>query len=426
MFKTFFLKFYLCLFSVIVASLVVLTSCGLNEQSNTDSEKKWVGTWATAPQLVEPGNMPPAPGLNNNSLRQVVRVSIGGNSIRVKFSNEFSSSPVTMKSVQIAVSTGGHTINVATNKNLKFNGNPEVTMNAWMAVISDPIGFSLEPRMDVAITIYYGETSATVTGHPGSRTTSYVLSGNTTSNVNFSGAVQTDHWYNINRIDVLATSPAACVAILGNSITDGRGSITNQQNRWPDIFSESLLKNTETNHIGVLNMGIGGNAVLAGGLGPTGISRYERDILNQPGIKWAVIYHGVNDIGGVNTAQAATTKANDLIAAYKQMIIYAHQQGIRVFGGTILPFNGNSYYNVHSDLCRNDVNDWIRNSEWFDGVIDFDVVMRNPDDISRLISSYQNDGLHPDAAGYKKMGESVDVNLFIGFDPDFTIPEIGI
>ncbi|HEX7583279.1 MAG TPA: SGNH/GDSL hydrolase family protein, partial [Prolixibacteraceae bacterium] len=140
-----------------------------------------MGTWSTAPQLVETGNMPPSPGLTNNSLRQVVRVSIGGDTLRVKFSNEFSASPVTMKSIQIAVSTGGSAIDVSTNKKLKFNGNPEVTMNAGMAVISDPIAFRLTPRMDVAITIYYGQTSATITGHPGSRTTSYILAGNTTT-----------------------------------------------------------------------------------------------------------------------------------------------------------------------------------------------------------------------------------------------------
>ena len=168
-------------FSVILASCMVLSSWTLFGQSNGDSTKKWVGTWATAPQLVEPNNMPPSPGLTNNSLRQVVRVSIGGDTLRVKFSNEFSTSAVTMKSVQIARSTGGSTIDVSTNRELKFNGNSEIIMNAGAAVTSDPIAFNLTPRMDVAITIYYGQTSASVTGHPGSRTTSYILSGNTTT-----------------------------------------------------------------------------------------------------------------------------------------------------------------------------------------------------------------------------------------------------
>lgn len=378
-----------------------------------DTTKKWVGTWSTAPQLVEPGNMPPPPGLTNNSLRQVVRVSIRGDTLRLKFSNEFSTSAVTMNSVQIAVSTGGNTINLSTNKELKFSGISQITMNAGVAVTSDPIAFNLTPRMDVAITIYFGQTSATVTGHPGSRTTSYILAGNTTTT--------TDHWYIINTIDVLAPATAAAVAILGNSITDGRGSITNLQNRWPDVFSEALLKDSSTQYVGVLNQGIGGNAVLSGGLGPTGVNRFDRDILNQSGVRWAVVFEGVNDIGGVRTAGAATTIANNLIAAYTQMIAKAHAKNIRIYGGTIMPFNGNGYHNQYSEQCRNTVNQWIRTKGNFDACIDFDKVMRNPLDTTRLVSSYQNDGLHPDAAGYKTMGESIDLNLFTGADTVFQV-----
>jgi lysophospholipase L1-like esterase len=381
--------------------------------------KRWVGTWSTAPQLVETGNMPPSPGLTNNSLRQVIRVSIGGDTLRVRFSNEFSTSAVTMKSVQIAASTGGSTISVTTNRELKFGGSSEVTMNAGAAVTSDPVAFALKPRMDVAITIYYGQTSTTVTGHPGSRTTSYIIAGNTTTTTDFTGAVTTDHWYTINTIDVLTSSTAACVAILGNSITDGRGSTTNMQNRWPDVFSESLLKDSTTLQVGVLNQGIGGNCVLAGGLGPTGVSRFDRDIVNQQGVRWAIVFEGVNDIGGVASPTAATTIANSLIAAYKQMVLKAHAKNIRIFGATIMPFKGNGYYNQYSELCRNTVNQWIRARGNFDGCIDFDMIMRSPLDTARIVSSYQNDGLHPDPAGHKTMGESVDLTLFAGADTTF-------
>jgi lysophospholipase L1-like esterase len=373
---------------------------------------KWVGTWSTAPQLVEPGNMPPSPGLTNNSLRQVVRVSIGGDSLRIKFSNEFSTSPVTMKSVQIAISTGGSAIEVSTNKELTFNGYPEVTMNPGVAVTSDPISFHLETRKDLAITIYFGQTSASVTGHPGSRTTSYILAGNSTSTIDFSNSVKTDHWYIINGIDVQAPSTAAAVAIIGNSITDGRGSTTNMQNRWPDILSERLLNNPGTQQVGVLNLGVGGNCVLMDCLGPSAVSRFERDILNQQGVQWAIIFEGVNDIGGVKSAAAATTVANNLIAAYTQMINSAHGKNISVYGATIMPFKGNSYYNTYSELCRNNVNDWIRTSGHYDAVIDFDKVMRNTQDTLKLTTSYQNDGLHPDSAGHRTMGKAIDLKLF--------------
>ena len=330
-----------------------------------------------------------------------------------------------MKSVQIAASTGGNTINVSTSKELRFSGGSEVTMNAGVAVTSDPIAFKLTPRMDIAITIYFGQTSSTVTGHPGSRTTSYIIVGNTTATTDFTGAVTTDHWYNINAIDVLAPSTAACVAILGNSITDGRGSTTNMQNRWPDVFSEALLGDTSTQHVGVLNQGIGGNCVLSGGLGPTGVSRYDRDILNQSGVRWAVVFEGVNDIGGVSSATGATATANNLIAAYKQMIAKAHTRNIRIYGATIMPFKGNSYFNQFSEACRNTVNQWIRTKGNYDGYIDFDKVMRNPLDTTRLVSSYQNDGLHPDSTGHKTMGESIGLHLFAGADTVFQ-PTTGV
>jgi lysophospholipase L1-like esterase len=407
--------------TILVCAVVLLTGdcfslCYGQQAGTSDGAQKWVGTWSTAPQLVEPGNMPPAPGLANNSLRQVIRVSIGGDTLRTRFSNEFSASAVTMNSVHIAVSTGGSTIDVSTDRELKFNGNAGVTMSAGAAVTSDPLAFHLTPRMDVAITIYYGQTSATVTGHPGSRTTSYIIAGNTTTAIDFTGGVTTDHWYTINAIDVLAPSTAACVAILGNSITDGRGSTTNLQNRWPDVFSESLLKDSSTQHVGVLNQGIGGNCVLSGGLGPTAVSRYDRDILSQSGVRWAIVFEGVNDIGGVYSATAATTTVNNLIAAYQQMIVKAHAKNMRIYGATITPFKGNSYYNQYSESCRETVNQWIRTEGNFDACIDFDKVMRNPLDTLSLVSTYQNDGLHPDAAAYKRMGESIDPNLFAVID----------
>jgi lysophospholipase L1-like esterase len=296
----------------------------------------------------------------------------------MRLSNEFSTNPVTVHAVHIAVSKGGSTIDTSTDRLLYFDGKAEITVAPGTAITSDPFQFALQPRTDVAITMFFGNTSSDVTGHPGSRTTSYLLVGNEVSRADFSGAVTTDHWYNINAIDVLASSTAACVAILGNSITDGRGSTTNLQNRWPDAFSESLLKDSSTQHVGVLNLGIGGNCVLSGGLGPTGVSRFDRDILGQRGLRWAIVFEGVNDIGGVNSAATATTTANNLIAAYKQMIAKAHSNQIMIYGGTIMPFNGNSYYNQYSELCRNTVNEWIRTMGNYDGCIDFDKAMRNP------------------------------------------------
>ena len=391
---------------------VLLCSFSLPGYAKSDLSKIWVGTWSTAPQLVEPGNMPPTPGLNDNTLRQVVRVSIGGDSLRIRFSNLFSNGNVTMKAVKIAVSTGGSTIDASTMKELKFNGMTDITMNPGVTITSDPIPFNLKPRMDIAITIYFGQTSSNITGHPGSRTTSWLLAGDKTSAGDFAGSVPTDHWYFINGIDVKAPESANAIAILGNSITDGRGSDTNKQNRWTDILSERLLKNPGTSQVAVLNLGIGGNCVFSGGLGPTGVSRYERDILHQAGVRFAVVFIGVNDIGRVRSAADATATANNLISAFKLWIKNAHAKNIKIYGATITPFHGNSYYNQYSDLCRNKVNTWIRSKGNYDGLIDFDRSLRSISDTTRLVSTYQNDGLHPTAKEYVKMGQSVDLKLF--------------
>lgn len=403
---------------LIVGVLVMLNLAGFASGGRVEAKKGgakvWVGTWSTAPQLVEPNNQPPAPGLTNNTLRQIVCVSIGGERVRLRFSNEFSKSPVTMKSVQIAVSKGGSMIEKATVKELKFNGKTEVMMAPGKAITSDPVAFRLEPRMEVAITIGFGSTAPDITGHPGSRTTSYLLAGSHPSgDADFSNAVQTDHWYAINGMDVETPKAGAAIAILGNSITDGRGSGTNKQNRWPDILALRLQKNQPTRDIGVLNLGIGGNCVLRGGLGPTGISRFDRDILGQHGVRWVIILEGVNDIGGTKDRAAASQVARDLIAAYDQMISKAHARGLKVFGGTITPIKNSFYYTEYREEARRRVNEWIRTSGHFDGVIDFDKAVRNPADPLVILPKAQSgDYLHPNEEGYRIMGEAIDLSLF--------------
>ncbi|MGE9313122.1 SGNH/GDSL hydrolase family protein [Niabella sp. CJ426] len=402
-----------------VAVLLVWTllgSCsGSRQQSTTKTVHtgKWVGTWATAPQLVEPNNMPPAPGLTNNTIRQVVRVSIGGERLRLRFSNAFSKEPVTMKAVAVAVAREGSVIDPSTQQILKFNGRETVTMSPSGEVYSDPLNFTLTPGSTLAITIYCGNTSPSTTGHPGSRTTSYILAGNQIGSVDFAGAVATDHWYVINSIEVIADAGAFAIAALGNSITDGRGSGTNKQNRWTDILSQRLLTNRDTKNIGVLNLGIGGNCVLRGGLGPTALSRFDRDILSQSSVKWLLILEGINDIGGIRNAESAPKVARELIEAYSLMADKAHARGIKVYGCTILPFEKSFYDTPFRQQARDTVNEWIRTTDKFDAVIDFDKIICNPGDIKKISPDWHDgDWLHPNQAGYKKMGESIDLNLF--------------
>ena len=401
-------------FLTLLISSLLFSGFTTPEPGKTAAAENWVGTWGTAPQLVEPNNMPPEPGLTNNTIRQIVCVSIGGETLRLRFTNEFSKEPVTMKAVQIAVSKGGAEIDESTVTEIKFNGKPDVTMEPGVSITSDPFEFDLDPRMEVAITIAFGETSPSVSGHPGSRTTSYILSGNQTApSTDFSDAVKTDHWYVINGIDVVAPKKAAAVAILGNSITDGRGSGTNKQNRWPDELAKRLIANKKTKNIGVLNMGIGGNCVLRGGLGPTALDRFKRDILNQHGVKWLIILEGVNDLGGTRNKEMADRVADGLIDAYGKMIDDAHAQGIKVYGATITQIKESFYYADYREEARKKVNDWIRNSGRFDAVIDFSKVMEDPNNPDVILeSAHDGDHLHPNELGYQMLGGAVDLKLF--------------
>jgi len=397
---------------------LLVVGCKSNQGVVSGIEKKtaenWVGTWATAQMLVEPNNMPPAPGLTDNTLRQIIRVSIGGERIRLRFSNIFSDKPTVLKSVSIANVVEGAVIDGKSQKTLSFNGNAAITMNPEQQVFSDPLDYKLQTGQLLAITIHYGETSQKTSGHPGSRTTSYILEGDNLHNTTFAGAIKTDHWYSIMGVDVIAPKKSATIVCLGNSITDGRGSGTNKQNRWTDILSARLLANKSTANIGVLNLGIGGNCVIRGGLGPTALNRFDRDVLSQAGTKWLVLLEGINDIGGIKRAEDAHARAQELIDAYKVMIDKAHAKGIKVYGCTILPFEKSFYDVPYRQEARDIVNAWIRNkTSGFDAVIDFDTAMvSEPGSKTILSNMHDNDFLHPNELGYKRMGDVIDIELF--------------
>lgn len=398
--------------------LLFLVGCKPNHAITKTNEKSkteyWVGSWATAQMLVEPNNMPPAPGLTDNTLRQIIRVSIGGKRMRMRFSNIFSDEVTVLKSVSVANVIEGEKIDPKTQKNLSFDGKAGVTMNPKQEVFSDSFDFALQPGQLLAITIHYGATSQKTSGHPGSRTTSYILKGDNLNNVDFEGAIKTDHWYTIMGLDVLATKNSGTIVCLGNSITDGRGSGTNKQNRWTDILSNRLLANKETENIGVLNLGIGGNNVIWGGLGPTALDRFDRDVLHQEGVKWLVLLEGINDIGGLKQAEDAPAKAQQLIDAYKVMIDKSHARGIKVYGCTILPFAKSFYDAPFKQEARDIVNEFIRSkNSGFDAIIDFDKIMvSEPSSKTILSNMHDNDFLHPNELGYKRMGEAIDLDLF--------------
>lgn len=370
---------------------------------------KWVGTWAAAQQLVEPDNMPPSPGLSNNTLRQIVRVSIGGNQIRLKFSNEYGDAPLVMNSVHLAVSTGESSIKPETDKIVTFGGKESAIIPAGKTLTSDILKYNLPKQTNMAITIHFRSVPSSLTGHPGSRTTSYILEGDKVSSISMPWSITTEHWYIISGIDVLTDDSYKAIVALGDSITDGRGSTTDKQDRWTDNLTNRLQANPLTTNVAVINQGIGGNRVLFDGLGPSALNRFERDVLEQSGVSYLIILEGVNDIGTSSSTQVVT----DLINAYKVFINKAHARNILVYGGTILPFGGSQYDNPIHEQARKMVNEWIRTSNQFDAVIDFDAALRDPDEPAKLLDIYDSgDHLHLNANGYKKMADIIDLSLF--------------
>ena len=289
---------------------------------------------------------------------------------------------------------------------------PSVTIPAGKSVVSDPFDFNLPPLSDVAVTIDFGGTSAAVTGHPGSRTTSYLEAGDEVSAPAMSKAAKTVHWYILTGIDVEANPSSAAIVALGDSITDGKHSGIDKNGRWTDDLARRLQADKKLSDIAVLNEGIGGNCVVRGGLGPTALSRFNRDVLSQNGVRWLIIFEGVNDIGTSRASDSATVATN-IITAFEKFIAEAHAHHIRVYGATITPFGGSFYDTPAHEAARQTVNNWIRNSGKFDAVIDFDAVMRDPRNPLHLLRTADSgDHLHPNPQGYRMMADAINLKLF--------------
>jgi len=372
----------------------------------------WVGTWTASPYY-DSANQPPM-SLAGSVLRQVVHVSLGGSQLRVQFSNLQGNGPVTINAAHIALCpatpTVNSTIDTTTDQALAFSGMGSVTIPQGMEIWSDPIAFTVANQGNISITTAFGAVPTQVVGHSGSRTTSYLQTASTTVNAASmaSPTASFQHWYYISGIDVMADISAVGAVAIGDSITDGRGTDNDKNNRWTDILAARLQGNAATANVTMMNQGIGATN-LVGTTGTAAQARFNRDVLGQSSVKYAIIFDGVNDIGG--GANAAS-----IMNAYADMIARAHTKGVLVYGATITPFGGYSaYYTAAHEMVRQQVNTYIKSGA-FDGYIDFDAALTDGGSPPMLQATYATwsmmDGLHPGPAGYQKMGDSVDLSLF--------------
>lgn len=359
--------------------------------------------------------MPPAPGFAGAALRQIVQPALGGSRVRATFSNAYGDRPLTLRAAHIAASEALGAI--GRGALLSFDGRGSVTIQPGATMVSDAVDLEVTPFANLAVTIAFDDAPPqAITGHPGSRTTSFFAPGADVGAIDASSGTRVDHWYFLSSVDVWADARARAVVAIGDSITDGRGSTTNQNDRWPNCLARRLQANPATARVSVLNQGIGGNRILRDGLGPNLLSRFDRDVLAVPGVRWLVVLAGINDIGtaaGAREAGQPAATAADLITAYRQMILRAHDHGIEVYGATIMPFEGFSYFSAQGEADRQTLNQWMRSSGELDQVIDFDAVARDPRAPSRLSAAVDGgDHLHPSAAGYRIMADSIDLRLF--------------
>jgi lysophospholipase L1-like esterase len=393
-----------------------------SQSRQTPMPRIWVASWGASQQIPEPQNALPAEDLTDATVRQIFHLSMGGPALRVHLSNAFGTEALHVDSVHIArpVSPSSSSIDAASDRPLKFSGSAEAVIPPGAELISDPVDYVVPPLSDLTVTFHLQSAPTRETGHPGSRATSYYVPGDFVNAAALPEPKHVDHWYQVSEIDVQAPPGSAAVVALGDSITDGHGASTNGNDRWTDVLARKLQSSVATRTIGVSNQGIGGNHLLTDGLGPNALARFDRDVLAPAGVRWVIVFEGVNDLGGLaRDGEVSAARHAELVervlAAYQQIIARAHAHDLRVIGATITPYVGSSYYHPGplSEADRQAVNRWIRAVGNLDAVIDFDSVVRDPQHPDQLLPAYDcGDHLHPSPGGYKAMGDAIPLMLF--------------
>ena len=413
--------------------LVLATLAGIPLSAQPANHEHWVTTWATSPPLARV-SPPAAPananrnantnaqrlintrGFTDQTVRMIVRSSIGGHRLRVKLANAFGAPPVDIGAAHIALRDKDSQIVAGSDRPLLFNGKPKCTLGPGVALVSDPVDLTFAPLATLAVSLYFPVETGPPNTHSTGLHTTYISKGDSTAQPDIADPLLTTaatYW--LSSIDVLAPAKAAAIVTFGDSITDGAQSTINTDHSWPALLAARLAKNPKTAEIGVSNQGIGGNRVLRDITGVSALGRFDRDVLGQSGVKWMTLLEGINDIGHGATVPAETVTAEEIIGGYKQLIDAAHDHGIKVIGCTLTPYEGAMYYRPEGEPVRQAVNQWIRTSHAFDAVADFDAAVRDPANPKHIRAEFDpGDHLHPNNAGYEAIANAIDLTIFTG------------
>ena len=356
------------------------------------------------------------------TIRQVVRLSLGGTAIRLRISNELGTSPLVIGSAHVAMpGNAAGSIDPATDKAVTFGGRPSITLPPGAPALSDPVEMPVAALGSVAVSLFVPRDTGPAATHPLARATTWLAGGDQTAAGTLEEPTTSTARFFLSGVEVLAPEGSAIVT-LGESITDGYGSTEDANRRWPDVLAERLQ--AAGKDVAVVDAGISGNRVLhdvpESQFGPAAIARFDRDVLSVPGVKTVILMESINDIGHPGSAGLTeqAVSSEDIIVAMKQLIARAHAHGIRMIGATLTPYADTvfpGYFSEDGEVMRKAVNDWIRTGGSFDGVIDFDAVVRDPANPDHILAEYDfGDHLHPNDAGYRKMGESIDLSLVAG------------
>ncbi|WP_252263633.1 SGNH/GDSL hydrolase family protein [Paracidobacterium acidisoli] len=373
----------------------------------------WVGTWAASPVAVP---VKADESAANATYRDVVHISLGGNTLRVQLTNEFGSTPLKVGAAHLAASAGSGAIQAGSDHALMFGGKPDVIIPAGAFVLSDPVTMTAAAMSDLAVSVYVPDQPlATKSCHSFAASTNYTMPGDETAAATPENAKETGSWCFVKGVEVKAGDKDAAIVAFGDSITDGAHSTANANHRWPDYLAARLQADKKLSHLSVLDEGIGGNRVLRDGYGPSALARFDRDVLSQDGVKYVIVLESINDIGRIhNPADPdAGVTAEDLIWGLTQLVTRAHAHGIKIYGATLTPYMGAGYSTERGEQVREAVNQWIRTGGVFDGAFDFDKATQDPQKPTWFLPADDSgDHLHPQDAGYKAMADAIDLKMF--------------